>query len=136
MMDTVTAGFYRHQRRHGIPARLSLKHARDMAKLHHAKQDGEIRFRWESDQDFEVDGFYGYDEPDQTRATDELRAKINSGEWLAEGCIAEVPNKCQHCGHDLDGWSVAASLWGIVHDGGGEYTRWVELDLAHEAGVI
>ncbi len=115
-------------------AKAALEVARTEVALQEAERDELIRFEWVNDDSFEIDGFYGYDEPEQTEATNELREKIQSGEWVADGCCVLVPKACPHCGKPLEGeWEDGPSLWGIVHAPGDEYVREVERDLFEEA---
>lgn len=51
--------------------------------LEDAERVGYTGVVWMYDDCFDVDDFYGFEEPEQTRATNELREKIRSGEWAA-----------------------------------------------------
>ena len=67
-----------------------------------------VRCRWVYDESYETRGSYGLDTEAETReAEDSELAKLESGEWVALGCIVE---KVASCGeyHETD------SLWGIV----------------------
>lgn len=94
----------------------------------------EVRFRWVLDDDYETRGSYGYDTPEETKAAeDEELAKLDSGEYVAEGCIAELISTCAECGEEKV--IGEASLWGIVHGftpDDDAYRQTVEADLKSE----
>lgn len=130
-MDERVLRWYRKLRRFpGTRASYCLNFARNIVAVEDAVDDGRIRFTWEYDTDYQPDGDYDLELE---------RRRLESGEWEALGCIAEVPRACPHCGNTLEGeWDHAASLWGIVVEAGGEdsYQREVEVDLADEAGIF
>ncbi len=100
----------------------------DIVRTRDAEHRGLIRFTWEYDQD-----------ADLSWADAETIGQWRAGYLGVRGCVAEVPKRCDHCGHEVgeDAWEVAASLWGIVVTGESDpYCRLVESELAHEAGVI
>ena len=66
--------------------------------------DDTHRLLWVLDEDFDPDGFYGYDDPEQTEATRELIDNLNSGFWAPMGLVLET--KCPTCGH----WKTTDSL--------------------------
>jgi hypothetical protein len=67
------------------------------------------RVRWVYDEYYETQGSYWLGTEEETREAEDAEiAKLESGEWVALGCIVET--KCVHCG----AWSEADSLWGIV----------------------
>lgn len=126
-------------------AATALRLAREEVALQKAEAEERIRFEWLPDDEYSSEDMWGLDDPaEQAQVVAEERAKLESGEWVVEGCIAYVPTypkTCPHCGGVLGDsgvmdWDSAASLWGIVHEPGDEYTREVERELAAEAGVI
>lgn len=93
-----------------------------------------VRFRWITDELYETRGSYGLDTEEETKAAeDEEIDKLNSGEYVAQGCIAELVSTCECCGQEKV--EAEASLWGIVHDGSPGYMREVEADLKSELQV-
>ena len=67
------------------------------------------RVRWVYDEHHEVEGTYAYDTEEETKAAEDLEyANLESGEWVALGCIIE--RKCLACLN----WHETDSLWGIV----------------------
>ena len=59
-------------------------------------------------------GSYSYDTEEETKAAeDEEIEKLNSGEWVALGCIITRPCKGPHC-EACEGKVEDDSLWGIV----------------------
>lgn len=89
-----------------------------------------VRFRWIEDELYETRGSYGYDTEEETKAAeDEEIAKLRSGEWVAEGCIAELVSVCDCC--DQEKIEAEASLWGIV-GATPEYRHEIEQDLRSE----
>ena len=131
---------YLRWRRSGYLAQNALYYARAEVAASSLTPDEDYRLVWECDWDLDVNCFYGYPEPEQTRLTEELVRNLQDGVWEALGCRVYVPRTCDHCGSTIaDEWQDAASLWGIVVEtgrGSDEYRRSIELDLLTEAGVI
>jgi hypothetical protein len=71
-------------------------------------ESADVRYRWVFDDDYDPSGSWGLDEPEQSEVVADETAKLNSGELIAVGCIAE--RRCPCCG----AWNVTDSLWGIV----------------------
>jgi hypothetical protein len=111
--------------RHGA-ARLALEVARQEMELRQAEADDRIRFEVVPDHDYQPDGDYDVELE---------RRKLEAGEWVALGVVAETPRACPHCGETIgDEWDTAASLWGIVVESETDpYVREVMRELASEA---
>lgn len=68
-----------------------------------------VRCHWVFDTDYQTEGSYGLaTEAETAEAEAEERAKLDSGEWLALGCV--VAHQCEKCGE----WFEGDSCWGIV----------------------
>lgn len=143
---------YRASRRQGAPAWGALNYARMENRLAIAESQGRIRFKWEDDDDYRPEDSWGLDEPEQTQVVNEERRKLESGEWVVLGCIAETPPVdlfgIFQPDDDIAPWKHAASVWGVVLDAADAWRhlhgynepdyemRMVEVEMASEAGVL
>lgn len=87
-------------------------------------QTDTARVRWVYDEGYDPETGWGLDEPEQSKAVAEERAKLETGALVALGAIVET--KCPACG----AWERGDSLWGIVTPGGEELNT-----LAEELGL-
>ena len=151
--DSSIPGLYREfrrEQRQGIAAGHTYSHpvgaavtalrlARDEQAVQRAERQDRIRFRWEYEQYWDIDDL----EPEEPWRSQTLE-RIQNGQYEVLYCVAEVPERCPHCGEVLWGtaqprrWTHAASLGGIVLDVDDEwnYRREVERELAAEVGII
>lgn len=84
-----------------------------------------VRYRWTWDDEYDPEGSWGRDADEETAAAvaDE-RGMLDSGDYVALGCIAE--RRCSCCGS----WIETDSLWGIVVPGVDDpYCRQVEAEM-------
>jgi len=89
-----------------------------------------VRCRWVYDGLYQTRGSYGLGTEEETRAAeDEELAMLDSGNWVALGCIVET--LCPTCGE----WRHIDDLWGIVIDPNDEaLDRFARSDMLH--GVL
>jgi hypothetical protein len=133
-MATTMINGYRSLRSQGWRAQEALRHVRDDARLSDAEEAGLIRFRWEWDDEFDLDNY-----SDIPELIEEAREKLERDYWEARSCIAEVPSRTVRPFADVDAWEVSGSLWGVVGPfdrTDKDYRRSVEIDLAYESGVL
>lgn len=80
-----------------------------MVDFHTQEIDNDTRVRWVFDEMHETEGSYAYETEAETQAAERFElSKLESGEWVALGCIVE--KRCGSCGN----WDDTDSLWGIV----------------------
>ena len=100
-------------------------HDHHVAMLHALPEGASYRVAWSYDEDHEPWGDIDLDYE---------RMMLDSGEWVAEGCMVVVTGPaCPHCDCRPTG---RASLWGVVSSqdlDGAHHRRRVELEVLREA---
>lgn len=85
-----------------------------MTTFHEFQHEGK-RYRFVFDEMHETRGSYGLEtEAETLKAENEELDKLQSGEWVALGCIVSEPcNRASHC-DSCSRWDEVDSVWGIV----------------------